>query len=457
MQQKIRLLIVDDEDAFRELLLRRFERPEFTAMGARSGEEALELMKANMFDVGVIDIRMPGISGIDLLREIKLLQPDFEAIMLTGQATIDTAIEAMKMGAHDYMTKPCKLFELEIIIRKAYEKKMLAEQNAKLRAELKQKAGRHEIIGSSPAMRELREKVNNLALLDEPALIRGEGGSGKELAARCIHYLSSRKENPFYAINCGVLTEGMLEVELFGHEAMAFVGAAMRKKGLIESAAGGAVLLNEAEQIPPAMQVKILSYLETGEFRRVGGEGDVAPGVRLLFATSEDARQPGGRERFRDDFFYKISTLTLNNPALREHKDDIPELAQYIIKHSNIPKARNKRIAKKAMDALLNYNWPSNTRELINVLERAVGLTTRNVIQVKDLPISFEKKSKTGRQRHLQSLSEIEREHILHVLDAVSGNISQAARILGISRPKLYRKQERYRSGAGPEKEENAG
>ena len=452
LNRKIRLLIVDDEDAFRELLLRRFDRPEFSAMGARTGEEALELMRANMFDVGVIDIRMPGISGMDLLRETKLLQPDFEAIMLTGQATVDTAIEAMKMGAHDYLTKPCKLFELEIIIRKAFEKKMLAEQNATLRAELKQKAGRHEIIGSSTLMRELREKVNNLALLDEPALIRGEGGSGKELAARCIHYLSNRKDSPFYAINCGVLTEGMLEVELFGHEAMAFVGAALRKKGLIESAAGGVVLLNEAEQISPAMQVKILSYLETGEFRRVGGEGDISTSARLLFATTEDPQEPVSKERFRDDFFYKISTLTLNVPPLREHKDDIPELAQYIIKHSQIPKARNKRIAKKAMDALLRYSWPFNTRELINVLERAIGLTARNVIQLKDLPISFEKKSKAGRHGHLQSLSEIEREHILHVLDAVNGNISQAARILGISRPKLYRKQERYRSGGAEAK-----
>ena len=447
--QKIRLLIVDDEDAFRELLMRRFDRSEFQAMGARSGEEALEVMKANMFDVGVIDIRMPGISGIDLLREIKLLQPDFEAIMLTGQATIDTAIEAMKMGAHDYLAKPCKLFELEIVIRKAFEKKMLAEQNAKLRAELKQKAGRHEIIGASPIMRELREKVNSLSLLDEPLLIRGESGSGKELAARCIHYLSNRKDNPMYSINCGVLTEGMLEVELFGHEAMAFVGAAMRKKGHVESASGGTVLLNEAEQIPPSMQVKILSYLETGEFRRVGGEGDISANTRLLFATTEDPRQPVSHEKFRDDFFYKISTLSLNVPSLREHKEDIPELAQYIIKNSQIPKARSKRISKKAMDALLRYHWPFNTRELVNVLERAIGLTIRNVIQLKDLPISFEKKSKAGRQRHLQSLSEIEREHILHVLDAVNGNISQAARILGISRPKLYRKQERYRSDTG--------
>jgi len=445
--QKIRLLIVDDEDAFRELLLRKFDRAEFFAMGARSGEEALELMKANMFDVGVIDIRMPGISGIDLLRETKLLQPDFEAIMLTGQATIDTALEAMKMGAHDYLAKPCKLFELEIIIRKAYEKKMLAEQNAKLRAELKHKMGRSEIVGSSQPMRELREKVNNLALLDEPVLIRGEGGSGKELAARCIHYLSSRKDNPFYTINCGVLTEGMLEVELFGHEAMAFVGAAMRKKGLIESASGGAVLLNEAEQIPPSMQVKILGYMETGEFRRMGGEAEISASARLFFASTEDPRQPSSQDKFRDDFFYKISTLTLSIPPLREHREDIPELVQYIIKNSQIPKARNKRISKKAMDALLRYNWPFNTRELINVLERAIGLTARNVIQAKDLPISFEKKTKASRQRHLQSLSEIEKEHILHVLDAVNGNISQAARILGISRPKLYRKQERYRSG----------
>jgi len=442
-------MIMDDEIAFRELLVRRFARSEFEVTGCKSGEEALELARSGAFDVGVLDIRMPGISGIDLLREIKTLQPDFEAIMLTGLATIDSAIEAMKIGAYDYLAKPCKLFELEIIVRKAYEKKILAEQNTRLRDELKLKDDQKELVGSSGVMQALREEIANVAAQTGSALIYGEAGVGKELVARSIHKASSRKDNSFITVNCGVLSEGKLETELFGHEADAFVGAGMRKRGIIENATDGCVLLDEVEQLPPSMQVKILHFLDTGEFRRVGGFSEMRSGARLFFATTEDLLHQTQNGKFREDFYYKISSSLVSVSPLREHKEDIPEIAEYIINNSNLAVSRNKRLAKKAMEALLKYDWPSNTRELVNVLERAVSLAPKNVIQVKNLPISFEKKLKPGKQRHLQSLAEIEKDHILHVLEAVNSNISKASRILGISRPKLYRKLEKYKSGSG--------
>jgi len=448
--QKIGLLVVDDEDAFRELLIRRFSHSDFEVTGCSNGEEALALAKVKPFDVGVLDIRMPGISGIELLREIKALQPEFEAIMLTGQATIDSAIEAMKLGAYDYLAKPCKLLELEVIIRKAFEKKRLAEQNLRLREEIKRRVAERQLVGSSKVMHNLHGQIAKLAPMDEPILIVGEVGSGKEVTAMTIHRQSPRKEAPFVTVNCGVLPEGMLEIELFGHEADAFIGSGLtRKRGIIETADGGTIFLDEVEQLSPAMQVKLLHYLDTGEFRRVGGYNDIPSNTQLILATSDNLLTLTKRGKFREDLYYKISAFTVNVPPLRDRKEDIPELAEYIMSTTRVGAGAAKKLSKKSLESLMDYNWPGNVRELANVLERAMSLTQKNVIQMKDLPLSFEKKSKTSKNRHLLSLPEIEREHILFVLDAVNGNISKASKILGISRPKLYRKMEKYRSSAG--------
>jgi len=444
---KIKLIIIDDEEAFRELLVRRFNKPEFDVIGCATGEEAIQMAKSKTLDVGVLDIRMPGISGVDLLRELKILQPDFEAIMLTGQATIDSAIKTMKLGAYDYLPKPCKLFELEIIIRKAYEKKMLKEQNSRLRDQLRRGMAHSRIVGSNKEIEDLRHMISKLAHSNEPVLIQGETGVGKELAARAIHSESDRRESPFVSVNCGVLTGGMLEVELFGHEANAFLGAGPQKRGILENVDGGSVFLAEVEQMSPAVQVKILQFLDTGEFTRVGGYRENFADTRLFFSTTRDLLRLTQNGGFRDDFYYKISALSVTVPPLRERKEDIPEIVEFIIENSRSAAYRNKRLSKKAFDSLMKYNWPSNVRELTNVIDRALSLAPKNVVQMKDLPISFEKKARLGRLRHLQSLAEIEREHILYVLDAVNGNISKAARVLGISRPKLYRKTEKYHSG----------
>lgn len=440
------LMVVDDEEAFKDLLVRRFDQVEFDVAGFSSGEDALKAARTGRFDVGVFDIKMPGLSGVDLLREIKALQPGMEIVMLTGQPTVDTAIEAMKLGAYDYMAKPCKLVELEIIIRKAYEKKNLTEQNTRLREELKRRSAQCRLIGSSSVMSKLGEQLARLAPLNDPALIVGEMGSGKEVTAMTLHRMSQRREAPFVTLNCGVLSEGLLETELFGHEADAFVGAGHTlKRGLLEIADGGTALLDEVEQLSPSMQVKILHYLDTGEFRRIGGLADIAVDTRLVFATTDNPVTGPKRGKLREDFYYKISTFTINIPPLRDRKEDVPELCEHILSGDKA----GKKLSKKALEALMEYNWPGNVRELSNVIERAVTLAPKNVIQMKDLPLSFEKRSKTSKNRHLLSLSEIEREHILYVLDAVNGNISRASKILGISRPKLYRKMEKYRSGPG--------
>ncbi len=445
--RKIRLLVVDDEEPFRELLVKRFSRAEFEVTGCASGEKALELARTNTFDVGVLDIRMPGISGVDLLKEIKTLQSEFEAIIVTGQATIDSAIESMKLGAYDYIAKPCKLLELEMIILKAFEKKLLSEQNAKLKEEIMRRVESQELIGSSKAMENLRTQIQRVSGADGTALLVGESGVGKETAAIIIHRQSARKDNPFITVNCGVLSGGILETALFGHEAEAFLGAGKRKRGIIENAEGGTVFLDEAEQISSAMQVKILRFLDTGGFSRVGGFSDISANTRLVFATTEDLLSIAKQGKLREDFYYKISSLTINIPPLKERKEDITELSEYILSHSAMTQGHKKRLAKKAVEALMNYDWPGNVRELTNVLERAVSLATKNVIRTKDLPLIFEKKSKNSKSRHLMSLSEMEKEHILFVLDAVNGNISKASRILGVSRPKLYRKIEKYQSG----------
>ncbi len=304
--------------------------------------------------------------------------------------------------------------------------------------------GDAKLVGSSDLMVRLSEQIDRMAKIDETLLIHGEQGSGKQLVASSIHNSSSRASNGFRTVQCGVISSGMLEVELFGHVADAFVGAGSPKKGLLEECSGGTVLLAGAEQIQTSTQVKILSFINTGEFRAFGSDHDKSNNTRLLFATSEDMRKLTLSGVIREDFFYKISMLHIAVPPLRDHKEDIPEIADFIIQNSKNSASREKKLARKATEALMKYNWPSNVRELAAVIEQATILSEKGQIQIRDLPESFEKKAKENWQHRLLSLSDVEKEHIFRVLDAVNGNISKASRILGISRPKLYRKLEIY-------------
>lgn len=444
MAGKINLLVVDDEGPLRDLLVERFSREEFNVTGCASGEEAMAAAAKQEFDVGIVDIRMPGMSGIDLFRAIRKTQPLFEAVALTGQATIDNAIEAMKLGFYDYIAKPTKLFELEIIVRKAYEKKMLALENARLKSRIGLHGVHYEIVGKSEKVRAIRALIGKIAKSPAPVLITGETGTGKEYAARVIHQAGMAQDAPFIPVNCGAIPHGILETQLFGHEEGAFTGAVGKKEGWLEMAAGGTIFLEEIEGLHPATQVKLNRFLESGVFQRVGGNIDVGCNARVIASTQADLRELTLKKAFREDLYYRLGVVTIHMPPLRERKEDISELINAFLKGAG---NSNKKFSVKAVNAMLKYDWPGNLRELHNVVERTALLASKNTIQAKDIPLSLDKKAKGSKLRHLMSLAEVEKEHLLYVLGACGGNISRASRILGVSRPKLYRKIGQYKTG----------
>ncbi|MDH5542973.1 MAG: sigma-54 dependent transcriptional regulator [Nitrospinota bacterium] len=446
MTDKIRLLIVDDEEMFRKLLLERFSKQEFETTGCASAEEALDVITKKEFDVGIFDMRMPGMDGIDLFKTIRKSHPHFETIILTGAASVDTAIEALKHGAYDYLTKPCKLFELELIVHKAYEKKMLSFENTRLRNSITAENRNYKIIGDSEKTQELKKLAERVASSRAPILITGESGVGKEYLARCIHQMGKSKDSPFISVSCGSQPHGILENQLFGHEKDAFADAVSAKTGWLQLAEGGTIFLNDIEEIHQSTQVKLNHYLETGAFQMVGGHSDIRSNVRIIAATENVLRDMVLKKNFREDLYYKLSVITIEVPPLRDRKEDIPSIIEMSLQHKQ-DMGNGKKFSNKAINAMLKYDWPGNIRELIAVVERATMVASKRTIQAKDIPLSIENKTKKNKLRHLLSLSDIEKEHILYVLNATGGNISRAARILGISRPKLYRKIEQYKAG----------
>lgn len=446
MADKINLLVVDDEEALRNLLVERFSRQEFNVTGCATGEEALAAAGRQQFDVGIIDIRMPGIGGIEIFKTIRQSQPNFEAVILTGQATIDSAIEAMKLGAYDYLAKPCKLYELEIIVRKAYEKKMLAQENLRLKGRLTLADKKYDFAGDSPRAAEIREIIAKVAQSNVPVLITGEPGSGKEFVARAIHQAGRAEDAPFITVTCSAIPHGLLESQLFGHEEGAFMGSVGKKEGWADMAHGGTLYFEEVEDLHPSSQVKLLRLIETGAFQRVGGNADIVCSARIIASTERDLRELVLKRSFREDLFYRLGTVTIPLPPLRDRKEDIPALITQMMEGMG-PGAAGKIFSGKAINAMLKYDWPGNMRELLNVVERTALLSAKKTIQARDIPLSLDKKGKGNKLRHLMSLAEVEREHILYVLTASNGNISRASRVLGVSRPKLYRKIEQYKAG----------
>ena len=440
----IRLLIVDDEEAYRNLLSERFSMVGCSVTLSATGEDALEKMKAEPFDVGILDIRMPGMDGIDLFKKSREYQPLTEIIFLTGQATVDVAIEAMKLGAYDFLTKPCQLSELQAVIQKAYEKKLLSEKLNR-HHELQLRAGIVNLVGESRSMRQIKEFIAKVAPTDSTVLIEGESGTGKEIVANAIHRNSERVNSTFVVINCGAVPESLLESELFGHEKGAFTGAVKRKSGLFEIADSGTLFVDEISEMSPGMQVKLLRVLETGRFRRVGDIKEIEVDVRVVCATNKTLRDEVTAGRFREDLFYRLNVLTILLPPLRERKGDIPLLVEHFIRTSTRPNADKIRVAGEVLEAFEKYNWPGNVRELSNVLERAIILANNSFITLREIPPLY----KVNPEDQADSpaslpLDEIEKHHIRLVLETVRGNKTKAARILGVSRPKLYRKMEKY-------------
>ncbi len=443
----IRVLIVDDEirlaEAFREQLTEEGMR----VFIASQAKEALSIMKRESIDVAVLDIKLPDMDGVELLLKLKHMEPTTEVIMLTGYASVATAIRSMKLGAYDYLTKPCKLTELSNVITKAHEKKMLKVKTIVLEEHLHRMGMRDEFIGKSKEMERVRKLIAMVAGSDIPVLVLGETGTGKELAARAIHDQGPRAGNPFVVVNSSIFQETMLESELFGYKRGAFTGAETDKLGLIEIADRGTFFIDEIGEMGMSIQAKLLRVLETGVFRKLGDTKEIKVDVRFIFATNKDLKEAVEEKRFRKDLFFRIGSFIITLPPLRDKREDIPVLINYFIE--NIEKGgKKKRLSREAVESMVAYDWPGNIRELSNVIERAIIVSgDREEILASDLsegllnPVSRVKEPKesnpTGR---VLSLVEMESEYIRAVLHSVGGNKSRAARLLGISRKNLYDK-----------------
>ncbi|MCI1694587.1 sigma-54-dependent transcriptional regulator [Aneurinibacillus aneurinilyticus] len=442
-KKNIKVLIVDDEEDLLDLMAQRIRRKGNIVEVATSAEEALALLHAFSFDVGIYDIRLPGMDGIELLRKSKEKHPGMEVIMLTGHGTIETAIESMKIGAYDYVSKPCALSELEAVLDKAFEKKQLNETNHGLKRVLLSKEKDFSIIGDSPCMQQLKGLIQKLASSEIPILIEGESGTGKELVARALHFWGDRAEQPFITVNSGALPESLLESELFGHIKGAFTGAVSDKKGIVELADRGTLFLDEIGEMPQSLQVKLLRFLESEEFRRVGDSSLRWVDVRIVAATNRTLEDEVACGRFREDLFYRLNAMRISVPPLRERKEDIPLLVQHFLTQDRGHKQVS--VDEKALHALMRYTFPGNIRELAYMIERGAILAKGDVIKTEDLLIPDADNGKE--KEHIEewlSLSQVERQHIGRVMEFCHGNKTHAARILGISVRNLYRKLEEY-------------
>ncbi len=436
-----RILVVDDERPTRLLMEKELPRAGYVVTMAESGEEALEKVRAQDFDVILLDLKMPGIGGMEALRRIRDSGASGEVVILTGHPGVDSAIEAMKLGAYDYLTKPFKLSELEEVLRRAAERKRLERENTALRRMVAQREPVPILIGQSPGMGALLGTVRRIAPSDANVLIQGESGTGKGLVARIIHEQSARRSGPFLVINCSAFQDQLLESELFGHEKGAFTGASAPKQGLFEVADGGTLLLDEVGETSPAMQVKLLQVMDSRELRRVGGTRVHRVDVRIVAATNKDLTQEVRSARFREDLYYRLNVVSLTLPPLRERKEDIPLLVEHFLKQLGTTHTR-KTLSPEALQLLVNYAWPGNVRELANTIERLLILTQGEVVGPDDLPANIRHPGDPARGAN--SLAEMERLHVMRVLAETGGKKMQAARLLGIDLKTLNQKIKRY-------------
>lgn len=437
-----RTLVVDDERPIRLLMEMELPRAGYVVTCAGSGEEALEQVRTREFDVILLDLKMPGIGGMEALRHIRDSGTSAEVVILTGHPDVDSAIQAMKLGAYDYLTKPFKLAELEEVLRRAAERKRLRTENTALRRMVAQREPAPIMIGQSPAMTSLLATIRRIAPSEASVLIQGASGTGKSLAAKAIHVASPRSNGPFLIINCSGFQDPLLESELFGHEKGAFTGATGVKMGLFEVAGGGTLLLDEVGEMSPAMQAKLLQVLDTKELRRVGGTRVHRVDVRIIAATNKDLAHEVQTGRFREDLYYRLNVVSMTLPSLRERKEDIPLLIEHFLQQCRITDQQAKRISREAMQSLADYPWPGNVRELANTIERLQILTPGDTISFEDLPPNIQCPS--GSPVGPVSLAEMERLHLIRVLDHTKGKKMQAARLLGIDLKTLNSKIKRY-------------
>ena len=440
--QIARILIVDDEAVVRDSLADWFRDEGYEVDTAESAKIALEKLARESWDVFLLDIRMPGIDGLELQRKLKDAHPDATVIIMTAYASVESAVEAMKQGAYDYIIKPFNPDDLHQTIKKAIEHKQLVSENKQLRTKIDELNLLHEIVGTSAATRRLLEQVAMVSASDTTVLIRGESGTGKELIARAIHANSGRRYMPIVVVNCGALSEGVLESELFGHEKGAFTGAQYRRKGKFEMADGGTLFLDEIGDISLKTQVDLLRVLEEKKIFRVGGNTEIPVNFRLIAATNKNLETMIAEGKFREDLYYRINVFSIAIPPLRERREDIPLLADHFLtKFARSMSRRITRISAEAREVLTNYDWPGNVRELQNAIERAVLVCKRDAIERVDLPVNVNHENGNGGGR---SLGEIERQHIKRTLEETGWNIYRAARLLQIDRVTLYNRIKKY-------------
>ena len=444
MNDKPVILIVEDEKNTREGLEKALNL-NYQAILADNGERALQILAEKPVDILLTDLRMPGMDGLALVRRAIAHESQPVCIVLTAFGSIESAVEAMKAGAYDFLTKPLNLDQLEIVIQRALRSRRLEDENRSLRTQLDRRFGLEAIIGRTPPMEELFELIRQIAPTRATALIQGESGTGKELVAHAIHGLSPRARSPFIAVHCAALSQNLLESELFGHEKGSFTGAVERRRGRFELAEGGTLFLDEISEIEPALQVKLLRVLEERKFERVGGQETLEADIRLVTATNNDLAKLVQEGKFRKDLFYRINVLTITLPPLRERRDDIPLLVRHFI--DDFARENNRKIediSSEAMAALVSCNWPGNVRELKNVIERMVVLSHGAKLTHRDLPASLRVNEKTsaksGGMASAFSIKEANRHMIISALETNGGNRTLAAKQLGISRRTLHRK-----------------
>lgn len=446
---RIKVLLAEDERNLSRILETQLRKRGFEVVAVADGRAAVESLRAAEFDVALVDLVMPEVDGIGVLREAMELDAPPEVVIVTGNGTVETAIAAMKLGAYDYLTKPCRVAELDIVVRRAFEKRRLAVENVRLQTRLSRREEFPEIITASPAMEAVLELARKVAASDMAVLVVGESGTGKELVARAIHRLSPRVDGPLTDINCAAIAENLLESELFGHERGAFTGAMTRKLGLFELADGGTLFMDEIAELAPRLQSKLLRALEMREFFRVGGTQKVSTDIRLVAATNRVLDEEVAEGNFREDLYYRINTLTITIPPLRDRKEDIPVLAAYFLKkHAT---ADPPELTGEAIDALSSYSWPGNVRELRNVMERLAILNAGEQLKPEDLPRDLMASgTRTGEDEGAAlvgqsvSLENLERAHIEAVLQKEDWHQGRAAETLGISAKTLYRKIRTY-------------
>lgn len=440
-------MIVDDEKNTREGLKWALESTGVEVFLAENGEQALVKLGNLPVDLVISDLKMPKMDGMELLTHVHEEFPDADFVMLTGHGTVETAVDAMKKGAFDYLIKPVNIDELQLLVDRVFDQKSLKQENERLRREVDDKYGFDSIVGHSAPMENIFEKIRQVAPTKASVLIQGETGSGKELIAKAIHFNSNRRRKPFVAVNCGALTQTLLESELFGHEKGAFTGAIKQKAGRFEVANGGTIFLDEIGETTPELQVRLLRVLQEQEFERVGGTKPVKVDVRIIAATNRDLKKEVEAGRFREDLYYRLNVIRIDIPALRERADDIPLIANHYLKQFNREHGKNLEFNPKTTAMLQNFHWPGNVRQLRTVVESAVILTSGKEIQPKNLPeeLRTEKIASGGvKLRVGMTVEDAERELIKATLADFQGNKAKAARTLGLGRKTLYRKLQQY-------------